>query len=122
MYGRPQAQLLYFYTALRLHKSLVESLQLYKHDIRQEDHGHLLGVAIGMFRKENMPNTSASTYQIRSSILEALLQAALGRCSFRSLPEQFDKDIQRLISECLIRPLAIRESISQLWTQIRGKD
>ncbi len=122
MCSRPQSQLLLFYTVLCLHKSFVESLQLYKDDITQKDHGHLLDVAIRMFRTENMSNTSASKYQIRSSILEALLQADLGRWVFRSLPEAFDKAIQRLIWECCIQPLARRDSISQLWTQIRGRD
>ena len=76
-----------------------------------------------MFQSKYIPNLGASTDRIsKSSILEDLLQADLGTHVFRSSFELFDEAIQELISNCHIEPVARRERVSQLWTQIRGTD
>ena len=120
---RPQALLLVLYTDSDLCRSFAESLQIYKDDITQEDRVHLLSIIIGMLQSELIPMGSSSTaHTTKSSILEILLQADLGTYVFRSSSQRFNAGIQRLISECRIEPLAMRERISQLWDQIRGTD
>ena len=123
MRNRPEAQLLVLYLALCLHRSFADSLREFNNRITQGDRIHLLRFAIKMVRSEYLPFERASTDRIsKSSILEALLQADLGSPVFRSSFELFDDDIQFLISMCQISPLARRESVSQLWAQIRGTD
>ena len=120
MRNRPEARLLVLYIGLCLHKSFADSLREFGDRITQGDRVHLLSIAIGMVQSELIPIESASTDRIsKSSILEDLLQADLDSHLFQSSFELFDEDIQKLVSERHIEPIARRESVSQLWTHIR---
>ena len=123
MRDRPKAQLLVIYTGSCPHKSFAESPRIHNGDITQGDRLHLLNSTIGMLQSDYITTESGSTDRIsKASILDDLLQADLGSYVFRSSFELFDEAIQKLIPKCHIEPLARRERVPRLWTQIRGTD
>ena len=122
---RLEALLLVLYTVSYLHKSFAESLREYQNRITEEDRIHLLGISIDLLQSKHIPTESANPDRIsQSSILEALLQADVDTRVFRSSYyfELSNNMIQELFSKCHIEPAATRESVSRLWTQIRGTD
>ena len=123
MRNRPEAQLLVLYIALCLHQSYADSLREFSNQITPEDRVHLLVIVINRLQSNRIPIGSTGPDLIsQSSILEDLLRADLDTQVFRSSFESFDEDIQELLSQCYIEPIARRERVSRLWTQIRGTD
>lgn len=121
--NRPEAQLLVLSIGLCLHESFADSLRESNDQVTRRDRAHLLRIAIDKLHSKDIPRKNAITDRLSlSSILEDLLQTNCGTNVVRSSFDLFDKAIQELIFECHVEPVARRENVSQLWSQIRDTD